>query len=113
VWAPLCPQRFTLRACVYVTTVPFLCPLPPPPPPNKTHTHTHTHTQNTPLQCAGFLPNDPQYAALLRDTRVSIPSLFITGQSDKLIPPHRTQVCVWVGWEGGSVRGCLRAVHTS
>lgn len=44
------------------------------------------------LQCAGFLPNDPQYADLLRDARVDVPALFITGHADALIPPHRSKV---------------------
>lgn len=44
-------------------------------------------------QCAGFLPNDPDYAALLKQARVDVPALFIMGDTDALIPPHRTKVC--------------------
>jgi pimeloyl-ACP methyl ester carboxylesterase len=49
------------------------------------------------LQCAGFLPNDPEYAALLNEARVDVPALFIIGQADALIPPSRTQVGVLPG----------------
>lgn len=41
-------------------------------------------------QCAGFLPRDPVYANLLSEERCSIPSLFILGDSDTLVPPERT-----------------------
>lgn len=44
------------------------------------------------LQCAGFLPNDPEYAALLKEARVDVPVLFISGHADALIPLHRTKV---------------------
>jgi hypothetical protein len=66
-----------------------------------------------PLQCAGFLPNDPDYAALLREARVDVPALFIIGQADALIPPSRTQVGGWRGWgmiaaAGTGTKACLR-----
>lgn len=41
--------------------------------------------------CAGFLPNDPQYADLLKEARVDVPALFISGAADALIPPHRSK----------------------
>lgn len=60
------------------------------------------------LQCAGFLPNDPQYADLLREARVDLPALFISGQADALIPPHRSKVrglccCCLCVYRGGGV----------
>jgi hypothetical protein len=69
-------------------------------PPRPTSTHAHA----PPRQCAGFLPNDPRFAELLQQAKVDVPSLFIMGAADALIPPHRTQVCVCV-----FVRGLGRA----
>jgi predicted esterase len=42
------------------------------------------------LQCAGFLPRDPEYASLLENAKVDVPTLFVMGQSDALIPPARS-----------------------
>lgn len=42
------------------------------------------------LQCAGFLPRDPEYAALLENAKVDVPTLFVMGRSDALIPPARS-----------------------
>lgn len=42
------------------------------------------------LVCAGFLPRDPEYAALLENAKVDVPTLFVMGQSDALIPPARS-----------------------
>lgn len=42
------------------------------------------------FQCAGFYPRDPEYAELLESAKVNVPTLFIVGQSDKLIPPERS-----------------------
>ncbi|KAF6261144.1 serine hydrolase-domain-containing protein [Scenedesmus sp. NREL 46B-D3] len=40
--------------------------------------------------CAGFLPRDPEYAALLEAAKVDVPTLFVMGTSDALIPPARS-----------------------
>jgi dienelactone hydrolase len=42
------------------------------------------------VQCAGFLPRDPEYASLLENAKVDVPTLFVMGQSDALIPPARS-----------------------
>lgn len=42
------------------------------------------------IVCAGFLPRDPEYAALLESAKVDVPTLFVMGQSDALIPPARS-----------------------
>jgi len=60
---------------------------PPPPCP---HPPPLTAPTATLAQCAGFLPRDPIYSALLSDMRVAVPSLFILGESDALVPPERT-----------------------
>eukprot|EP00882_Tetradesmus_deserticola_P004885 GHRQ01005148.1.p1 GENE.GHRQ01005148.1~~GHRQ01005148.1.p1 ORF type:complete len:317 (+),score=116.84 GHRQ01005148.1:352-1302(+) len=42
------------------------------------------------IVCAGFLPRDPEYAALLESAKVDVPTLFVMGASDALIPPARS-----------------------
>lgn len=41
-------------------------------------------------QCSGFLPRDPEYAQLLEAAKVDVPSLFIMGASDSIIPLPRS-----------------------
>ena len=42
------------------------------------------------VQAGAFLPRDPQYAQMLTTVPVSIPTLFVSGTNDQLIPPERT-----------------------
>jgi pimeloyl-ACP methyl ester carboxylesterase len=64
------------------------------------------------MQCAGFLPNDPQYADLLQEARVDVPALFITGAADALIPPHRSKVRgVWLMCWGEQFLRCGGWLH--
>jgi pimeloyl-ACP methyl ester carboxylesterase len=54
------------------------------------HPPWHRPSPQWPPQCAGFLPRDPKYAGLLEAARVAVPSLFICGDADTLVPPERT-----------------------
>lgn len=40
---------------------------------------------------SGFLPRDPRFADLLSSARVELPTLFVWGTADKLIPVERSQ----------------------
>ncbi|KAG1662004.1 hypothetical protein FOA52_012175 [Chlamydomonas sp. UWO 241] len=40
---------------------------------------------------AGFLPRDPSFCALVTAARPSVPTLFVYGTSDALVPPTRSQ----------------------
>ncbi|GBF87771.1 hypothetical protein Rsub_00482 [Raphidocelis subcapitata] len=42
------------------------------------------------ILCAGFLPRDPAYSSLLERARVAVPTLFVLGDADALVPPERT-----------------------
>jgi hypothetical protein len=63
-------------------------------------------------QCAGFLPNDPEYASLLKEARVDVPALFITGHADALIPPHRTKVGVVLLHQAAACNAFLQLTMT-
>ncbi|KAF8055937.1 dfr1 [Scenedesmus sp. PABB004] len=42
------------------------------------------------IAVAGFLPRDPDYAKLLEDAATDVPTLFVMGTADRLIPPARS-----------------------
>lgn len=43
------------------------------------------------IMIAGFLPKDPSFAALVLEARPAIPSLFVYGTADALVPPDRSK----------------------
>ncbi len=42
-------------------------------------------------QAGAFLPKDPEYAHMMTQAAISIPTLFISGRKDQLIPLQRTE----------------------
>lgn len=49
------------------------------------------------LQAGAFLPKDAKYAELLSLNALEVPTLFVYGEQDQLIPPERTQqlISMW------------------
>ena len=49
------------------------------------------------LQAGAFLPKDAKYAGLLSLNALEVPTLFVYGEQDQLVPPERTQqlISMW------------------
>ncbi|GAX85192.1 hypothetical protein CEUSTIGMA_g12610.t1 [Chlamydomonas eustigma] len=43
------------------------------------------------IMISGFLPRDPSFAELVQKARPSVPSMFVYGTADEMVPPERTQ----------------------
>jgi len=49
------------------------------------------HVPRFAILAGGFLPNDEAVAATLASARPQVPTLFIAGEGDRLVPPDRTR----------------------
>lgn len=42
----------------------------------------------------GFLPRDEKFADVIRESRPQVPSLFVMGEADALVPPQRYVIII-------------------
>lgn len=56
-------------------------------------------TQDVPMPkfailVGGFLPRDEKFADVIRESRPQVPSLFVMGEADALVPPQRCVITI-------------------